>query len=105
MNASLSYFNTNAESGKVLKDSEIKAKNQEDLILSYFRKYKGSCLTPFELQKRLNWFNVPITSIRRAMTNLTRRGLLIKSVQMRNGIYGKLNYCWELNKIKGCDSP
>jgi hypothetical protein len=105
MNASLSYFNTNNETGEVLMNSEIKAKNQEDLIMTYFRTYKDWCLTPFELQKRLNLFNVPITSIRRAMTNLTRKGFLIKSVQMRNGIYGKLNYCWELNKIKGCDSP
>jgi hypothetical protein len=91
MNQSLSYYNTNNESGEVLKNSEIQAKNQEFLILNYFVKNPCSCLTPFEVQERLGLKGVPITSIRRALTNLTNNHKLLKSVQMRKGIFGKLN--------------
>ena len=38
--------------------------------------------------------NVPITSIRRAITNLESEGLLHKTDIQKPGVYGKLNYCW-----------
>jgi hypothetical protein len=94
MNQSLSYFNTNNESGKTLVNSELNAKCQEFLIISYFRQYPFVNLTPFEVKERLKMLNIPITSVRRAITNLAKKGLLLKSQEMKKGIYGKLNYCW-----------
>jgi hypothetical protein len=40
--------------------------------------------------------NCPITSIRRAITNLTDAGKIIKTDQYVKGNYGKLEHLWEL---------
>ena len=40
----------------------------------------------------------PITSIRRAMSNLTSSNVLIKTDTQVKGDYGKLNYKWQYNK-------
>lgn len=40
----------------------------------------------------------PITSIRRAITNLTNDGELVKHDRMRMGDYGKDNHTWSLGR-------
>lgn len=57
------------------------------------------CLTPSEAHSAYCelYPAVPLTSIRRAVSDLTERGLLRKSATMRLGIYGKSEHCWELN--------
>jgi predicted transcriptional regulator len=52
-------------------------------------------MTPFDVQDDVG-HHVPITSIRRAITNLTQKGILIKSEVTKMGRHGKMNYCWEL---------
>ena len=36
----------------------------------------------------------PLTSIRRAMTNLTKRGLIVKLPETVIGVYGHPEHCW-----------
>ena len=68
--------------------------------LGLFQKFNNltpsECLGKFETVLRLT--PPPITSIRRAITTLTKRGYLIKSDEMKKGLYGVSEYVWRLNK-------
>lgn len=74
-------------------EKEIKnAKNQEEKIMVIFKQKKE--LTPSEVWEHL--MEYPLTSIRRAMTNLTEQGRLTKTSIQKIGYYGKPNYVWKL---------
>lgn len=89
-----SYYNTNEETGDTLDQSVIQSKYQESVILALFNDVQVG-MTPCEVHSILTngW---PITSIRRAMTNLTSRGELLKTRTMRKGIYGKMVHVWAI---------
>ena len=107
----MTYFNTTNESGATLKNNVAKAKSQEKEILNIFlddiirmetiyfisdkdtNEYKG--YTPSQMTF---YFDYPITSIRRALTNLTKQGKLIKTDEKRIGMYGRSEYVWKLNE-------
>ena len=89
-----SYYNTNGLYGADLFAADKKAMTQEDLILDLFARMDKE-LTPFEVQELLE-NKYPITSIRRAITNLTKSGKLEKTTTRRSGVYGQLNYCWRI---------
>jgi len=91
-----SYYNTTNESGQELNDREDKAQTQEQKILTLFIENPTKLFTPFEVQ-HLTLRNAPITSIRRALTNLTSDGRLIKSEVLKQEKYGAKNFCWKLN--------
>lgn len=98
----MSYFNTTNESGTTLNNNVAKAKSQEEEIFDFF-KYVNSFnefnSTPSELQMlNLKLKIYPITSIRRALTNLTKQGKLIKTNEKRIGMYGRSEYVWKLNE-------
>ena len=74
-------------------EKEIKnAKNQEEKIMVIFQQKKE--LTPSEVWEYL--MEYPLTSIRRAMTNLTDQGRLRKTNTQKVGYYGKPNDVWKL---------
>jgi predicted HTH transcriptional regulator len=91
----MSYYNTNNETGETLKTSRKRVNIQEKEIVEVFSNNPSSKMTPFDVQDNVG-HHVPITSIRRAITNLTERGVLTKSDIMKKGRYGKMNHCWEL---------
>jgi len=95
MQLTMDYHNTNNESGSTLRTSQKKAAKQQDVILDLFYWHPEMCLTPFEVQT-LTELKSPITSIRRAITNLAEAGKLIRTDKMRLGIYGKQNHTWKL---------
>ena len=90
----MSYFNTNREKGETLNKSEEKAKNQEDIILDIFKANKA--LTASDTYQIYENKLVPLTSIRRAITNLTDKGYLIKTKKMKFGLYGKREHYYQL---------
>ena len=90
----MTFFNTIEETGQSLVQSTKKAKNQQDIIYSYFVQTNRP-LSPSMVLNELN-LNCPITSIRRAITNLTDAGKIIKTDQYVKGNYGKLEHLWEL---------
>ena len=96
---SISFYNTIGIEGKKLKQATRKAENQESLILDFFkRRAIYNSYTPADVwqifqDKGFNW---PITSVRRAMTNLTKKELLVKLKEQRKGIYGIENHTWKL---------
>lgn len=93
----MSYYNTNNETGDTLTTSRRNTTTQETNILTIFRGRPGRPMTPFDVQDDLG-HEVPITSIRRAITDLTFRGLLRKTSTMRSGRFGKMNHCWILTR-------
>lgn len=91
-----SHYNTTHESGRLLAEFEGKAVTQEDRILDYFTKRPRVIKSPSQIQFELAMHKVPITSIRRAITNLTTDGKLVKTNYTRNGPYGRPECCWRL---------
>jgi hypothetical protein len=97
----MSFYNTIHEQGEQLNKSEAKAVSQEVYILYHFKANKGRSYTPFEVQQAIpELHNTPITSIRRAITNLTNQGQLEHTHDMRQGDYGKLNHTWRYRDRK-----
>lgn len=88
----MTYFNTTKESGKQLEMFTQKAKNQEEQILELMKLYKK--LSPSDVQKYFS--NFPLTSVRRALTNLSNQGKLIKTYEKKKGIYGRDEYVWSV---------
>jgi hypothetical protein len=93
------YYNTNDETGETLQRSRNTSTKQEGLILSIFETYPNEGLTPFDIEdfahdQEVSW---PITSIRRAITDLTNAGKLTKTNTKKLGRYGKLVHTWKLS--------
>ena len=102
----MAYHNTTNEDGPQLARFQKHAKTQEAQILKVFRdawvKNKGSTLSPSQVYDRL-WYNRDtkqasylLTSIRRAITDLTKEGYLVKTDKKIKGPYGRPEYLWRL---------
>jgi Fe2+ or Zn2+ uptake regulation protein len=72
---------------------------QENEILKILnhpgRRYGASYLHEVIGLRRPSW---PLTSIRRALTNLEKRGLVRKCEEVTVGAYGRNEHLWELVK-------
>ncbi len=90
----MSYYNTTQETGSALAEFHAKAKTQEQKVLLCFRT-KNKPLSPFMVADLLD-FIYPITSIRRALTNLTKEGTLEKTDKKVKGQYGHREHLWRL---------
>ena len=92
-----SYHNTNKEKGSVLIKSNTKASRQEMVILNYFRANYNVNLSAEDVLREISFANpVPITSVRRAITNLANEGYLEKTSIMKVGNYGKQIHTWQI---------
>ncbi len=99
----MSYFNTTNLKGEELKKSESKALTQDEEVLRLFKTFDALTLTPERLHKHLQdtnpkYANTPLTSTRRAFSNLKNRGLIEKTETMVRGNYGRKVCVWELCK-------
>jgi len=76
-------------------EREVKASKQNDQILKLFQQHKYCDFTPSEVYIRFGqqW---PLTSVRRAISTLTKMGLLWKTDNRRRGLFNELNYTWRL---------
>ena len=90
----MSWHNTTDE--EQLDELNEKAEKQEDVILEFFRKNRNKEFTPFAVHTHV-LLGCPITSIRRAITNLTKEGKLIKTDKKIVEEYGVSNYLWKYN--------
>ena len=102
-----SYHNTTNETGFNLAQSTSKALTQDECVLAYFKDYDNLGATPervlrhFKIMEKLSerrWSKTPIVSIRRAFSNLKRKGLIYKTDLMIMGDYGKQIHIWKLCK-------
>lgn len=69
------------------------AEKQEDVIYEFYRMF-GKASPSFVHSNCLK--NAPLTSIRRAITNLTSQGKLVKTDVKVKGSYGRMEYVWRL---------
>ena len=99
----MSFYNTIHETGNTLKESHRKVRSQEGKILNYFLMY-GTPLSPSMILQKMN-LNCPLTSIRRAFTNLTIDNKLIKTDEYTIGDYGKREHLWELRTEEDIMDP
>jgi len=90
-----SHHNTTHETGKTLTSYEGKAKSQETRILNYMKTFPRD-VSPTFVQEVILGGKVPITSARRALTNLTNHGDLVKSTTQVKGRYGRMEHLWKL---------
>lgn len=74
---------------------------QQDLILFYYLVNKHMSIGPSTVERdfRKMGFNWPITSIRRAITNLTDEDYLEKTDNLSEGAYGKPEHLWRYNML------
>ena len=93
----MTYYNTTNITGEQLKHAWADAKTQEDKIMVLFMKYPETLFMPFEVRGKVFDHNTPVTSVRRALTNLTDAGKLIKTGTQKSGEYEKQCHCWKLN--------
>lgn len=91
------FYNTNNETAATLQDSRSKGKRQETAVLGYYLQHPHEFVSPSQLFRAFEHKHWPITSIRRAVTDLTNEGLLVKTPKTVTGIYGKKEHCWKLN--------
>jgi hypothetical protein len=99
----MAYYNTNRETGATLSLSWGKSNKQESMIIEIFSnriRQTLNGLAPHQVRDQLAQQygkNYPLTSIRRAVSNLTDNGKLIKLDRMVMGSYGKKVHTWRLN--------
>ena len=91
------YYNTNRLSGDELGSAISAAQSQQDMILAHFRNHPFKKFAPHEVLNILFNERTPITSIRRAITNLEKDGHLIKTNHRIKGEYGAPVHTWRLS--------
>jgi hypothetical protein len=89
------FHNTVGETGTALARSEAKAKTQEEKVLAFYSIDKYHNMSPSYVHSNILPY-APLTSVRRAISNLTKQGKLVKTKHMVDGPYGKKEYCWRL---------
>jgi len=95
------YYNTTNENGLNYKSNLKQATNQEQLTLAVFQTYPNDNLSANDVWKFLienETINeqTPLTSIRRAISDLTNRNRLIKTDKKVLGGAGRKTYTWKL---------
>lgn len=96
------FHNTTHLDGKALQVANEKARSQEEDVLSIFESPYSKTLTPemaltcLQAKNPERYANTPITSIRRAFSNLKNHGLIYKTKVMIKGSYGMPVNCWKL---------
>jgi hypothetical protein len=88
-----SYHNTTNLDGEALYRAEFNSITQEDVVLSIFTN-QDDMMSASQVHRAFNDANVPLTSIRRAISNLKATGQLLKTDLKQTGIYGKPEYLY-----------
>lgn len=95
------FHNTIRLSGDQLKQAVITAAKQEDAIFVIYlntrNRYTAWDIYGMMQRAGKKW---PITSCRRALTNLMQKGDLVKLSDQKDGEYGKPEYYYQLNFLK-----
>ena len=90
----MTHFNTVNEEDRTLKRYQAQADSQDAKIIAWFNNTSGLLWPPSEICRHVFDNTVPLTSVRRAMTNLTTDHVLVKTEQKHLGPSGRMAYCW-----------
>ena len=98
-------YNTNNMVGQELTEMSHSAKAQETAVIKFFtdrvadKAGASTIWNVLKITKRIDQA-VPLTSIRRAVSTLTKQGKLVKTDDMSVGVYGKREYMYSLNSVR-----
>ena len=94
MKNSNTYFNTTDQDIDFVNKRKAKNKTQEVIVYELFK--SNTTLTASDV---LNMFpkQVPITSVRRAISNLKHESKLVKTEDTKAGIYGSPEHYYRIN--------
>ena len=90
------YHNTTHLKGEELRHEQTRASNQDEVVLKFFRNSPYQSFTPYQVYFGLGQ-QFDRNSVRRAITDLTDAGHLVKTEERRRSPAGRMNYCWKLN--------
>ena len=91
------YYNTTYEKGTPLVSFEQKAESQTLIVQELFKAHRRlSASRCYVMYCTRTKGNTPITSIRRAITNLANEGTLQKTNKKQKGIYGRMEHVYEI---------
>lgn len=91
------FHNTIAAQGAQLDVFEEKNAKQDEIILKIFQNAPNG-LSPWRALSiaQSYGYRFPITSCRRAITNLAKAGKLVKTGRQIKGVYGVVEYVWRI---------
>jgi hypothetical protein len=97
----LNFFNTVNLNGEKLSTAVKNVQTQGDRVYTIMKR-KAIPMTPADVHESYErlYGHCPITSIRRAISDLTRMGYLEKTYFRKPGIYKMDNYTWKVNVFK-----
>lgn len=95
----MNHYNTTHETGVTRLHCQSVAERQEDTVLRFFKAHPGELFTPSEINQRV-LPGAEITSVRRAITDLTPLHLVMTGV-MRMGPRGRREHCWKFPVATG----
>ena len=74
----------------------VKTQKQEEAVYMLADNFVDKSFSPSMMHSQFEFYGkkVPITSVRRAISDLTREGVLKKTDKQRIGYYGKKEYMW-----------
>mgnify|MGYP003113815151 CR=1 FL=1 len=80
------------------KEMLVRTKKQEHLIQMLADDFVNKTFSPSMMHSTMERYGrkIPITSVRRAMSDLTKQGILEKTDEQGVGYYGKKEYMWRL---------
>lgn len=90
------FHNTTNLQGSELKERQFRAGKMNKRVLDFFRSHSYENYTPWEVHKALGVNSAPITSIRRAITDLTTMDYLVRTNIQRPGQWKEKCYAWRL---------
>ncbi len=85
----MSYYNTVKEQGEQLSIFKKRAKKQDDKILEFFQDNPMVEFGASQVWNALFYNSVPITSVRRSVTNLVQDNKLEYTGRKRKGVFGR----------------
>jgi len=88
------YYNTTGLTGRILKDRQLRADSKARKILDFFKAHPGQSFTPYEILRQLNLSPFQITSVSRAITDLTTDGKLRMTGEKVVECQGEWNNKW-----------
>jgi len=90
----MAYYNTNLLRDSELDNARVVALTQDAQVLTFFRNNDERSWSPDQIWKLVFYKTVPLTSVRRSISDLTAAGYLEKMKTMVRGYYGKPVHTW-----------
>lgn len=95
----MKHYHDTGTAGDQVIEYEGKAAQQDEAVLTILKLYYPESLSPTEVHAIYikTGRDCPVTSIRRALTNLTKEGLALKTDVMKDGQYGRKEHTWRFH--------